>query len=152
MSSAIAVRAVERTDYERWLPLWHGYNAFYGRKGATALPESVIKATWERFFDPQEPMQALVAVQNNAIKGIAHFLFHRNTIALADACYLQDLYTEEAARGLGIGRALIEAVAAAARATGASRFYWQTRAENMPARRLYDQLASTGFIVYRMEL
>jgi hypothetical protein len=37
MSGELTVRFVVREDYEQWLPLWDGYNAFYGRSGATAL-------------------------------------------------------------------------------------------------------------------
>jgi len=56
-------------------------------------------------------------------------------------------------RGRGIGRALIEAVYAAARAAGCSRVYWQTQAGNHTGRQLYDKLAEhRGFIVYAHEL
>ncbi|MBL3200032.1 GNAT family N-acetyltransferase, partial [Klebsiella pneumoniae] len=58
------VRPAARADYDRWLPLWDGYNAFYGRSGATALAPEITAATWERFFDPYEPMFALVAEQD----------------------------------------------------------------------------------------
>ena len=37
MSGDLSVRLVTRQDYGQWLPLWDGYNAFYGRVGATAL-------------------------------------------------------------------------------------------------------------------
>lgn len=55
MRDSIHVRPVERPDYEGWRPLWDGYNAFYGRVGETALPESITSTTWERFFSPDEP-------------------------------------------------------------------------------------------------
>ena len=52
-------------------------------------------------------------------------------------------------RGRGVGRALIERVAAAARDRGADRFYWHTQDGNARARVLYDQVARyTGFIRY----
>jgi GNAT superfamily N-acetyltransferase len=71
----------------------------------------------------------------------------------AEPGYLQDLYTAESARGQGIGRTLIGAVAERARATGARRLYWQTHESNQTARRLYDAVAErSGFIVYRREL
>ena len=41
MPSDLIVRAVARTDYMQWLPLWDGYNAFYGRAGETALADEV---------------------------------------------------------------------------------------------------------------
>ena len=73
-----------------------------------------------------------------------------NTTMIGPTCYLQDLFTAESARGLGVGRALIEAVCARARALGATRVYWQTHETNSAAMRLYDQVAEkSGFVVYR---
>ena len=144
------VRPVERSDFDRWLPLWDGYNAFYGRSGATALPEAITRETWSRFFDETEPMRALVAESDGALIGLAHYLFHRSTISIADTCYMQDLYTSAAARGRGVGKALIEAVYAAAAKAGSSRVYWQTHETNATAMRLYDGVAErSGFLVYR---
>ena len=59
----------------------------------------------------------------------------------------------EAARGRGVGRALIDAVYSAARAAKASRVYWQTYETNTTARLLYDKMAKHhGSIVYSQEL
>jgi GNAT superfamily N-acetyltransferase len=144
------VRAIARADQAAWRPLWDGYNAFYGRAGASALPEAVTETTWSRFFDADEPVHALVAEVDGRVAGIAHYLFHRSTTAIGPNCYLQDLFTSEAARGRGVGRALIEAVVERARAAGAARVYWQTHETNAAAQRLYDRVAErSGFIVYR---
>jgi GNAT superfamily N-acetyltransferase len=153
MSPSPTVRFVERADFPRWLPLWDGYNKFYGRAGPTALPVEITQTTWVRFFDPDEPMHALVAESDGRLVGLAHYLFHRSTIMLGPTCYMQDLFTAEAARGQGVGRALIEAVYAQARSAGAARVYWHTEETNATARRLYDQVAgNSGFIVYRKQI
>ncbi len=153
MSPAVIIRPIERTDYPRWLPLWDGYNAFYGRSGATALAPEITQATWSRFFDDAEPVHALVAERGAELIGIAHYLFHRSTTLFAPTCYLQDLFTAPAARGRGVGRALIEAVYARARDAGSARIYWQTHETNATARALYDQVAAWhGFIVYRKDV
>ena len=111
------------------------------------------QTNWERFCDPLEPVHCLVAVEDGQVVGLAHYLFHRSTSRKADVCYLQDLFTAEQARGRGIGRMLIEAVAEAARHYGSSRLYWQTKSDNDTARVLYDKVADyTGFIVYTKEL
>jgi len=149
----VIVRPIERRDFEGWLPLWNGYNAFYGRSGPTALPEEITRTTWARFFDDREPMHALVAERDGTLIGLAHYLFHRSTISIAATCYMQDLYTSEAARGSGVGTALIEAVYAAAANAGSQRVYWQTHETNATAQALYDKMAvKTGFIVYRKDL
>jgi GNAT superfamily N-acetyltransferase len=153
MAEPVLVRQIQRTDYSAWRPLWDGYNAFYGREGATALPEEITQSTWERFFAPSEPVHAFVAERQGAVVGLVHYLFHRSTTRLHDVCYLQDLFTAQHVRGFGVGRSLINAVYNAARAAGSSRVYWLTHTTNTPGRTLYDKVAShTGFIVYGHEL
>ncbi|MDB5673821.1 MAG: putative acetyltransferase [Sphingomonas bacterium] len=150
--AAPLVRPLARGDYDQWLPLWDGYNAFYGRSGATALDPAITATTWERFFNEGEPVHALVAEQGGRLVGLTHYLFHRSTTAIAPICYLQDLFASEAARGHGVGRALIEGVYARAQAAGASRVYWQTHETNSTAMRLYDGVAErSGFLVYRKQ-
>ena len=81
--------------------------------------------------------------------GLVHFLYHESAWTVQSICYLQDLYTDPIARGTGVGRALIENVAADARIKGASRMYWLTQSENATARLLYDRLAKySGYIRY----
>ena len=146
----LLVRPVARADYDRWLPLWDGYNAFYGRSGPTALAPEITATTWARFFDPYEPVHALVAESEGRLLGLVHYLFHRSTTMIEPTCYLQDLFTDPAARGQGIGRTLIEAVYGRVKAAGGSRVYWQTHETNTTARALYDRIAErSGFIVYR---
>jgi GNAT superfamily N-acetyltransferase len=142
-----------KEDFHAWMPLWNGYNAFYGRAGPTALPPEVTEMTWSRFFDAYEPMHALVAEDSGKLLGLVHFLFHRSTTQIALTCYLQDLFTVEEARGKGVGRALINAVCQHAAAAGSPRVYWQTHETNSVAMRLYDKVAEkSGFIVYRKTL
>ena len=150
---SIIVRPLSRADYDQWLPLWDGYNAFYGREGATALAPEITAMTWARFFDAYEPVHALVAETDGWLVGLAHYLFHRSTTLIEPNCYLQDLFTSPASRGQGIGKALISGVCERARSAGGSRVYWLTHPSNATARRLYDQVAEhTGFIVYRKML
>jgi GNAT superfamily N-acetyltransferase len=151
--SDLLVRPLRPDDHDRWSVLWDGYNAFYGRSGATALDPEITRATWARLFDPAEPVHGLVAEADCALVGLTHYLFHRSTTAIGLTCYLNDLFTAEAARGRGVGRALIEAVYDAAGRAGAPRVYWQTHETNHVARTLYDQVAErSGFIVYARAL
>ncbi|MDX6456691.1 MAG: hypothetical protein QOE55_388 [Acidobacteriaceae bacterium] len=103
MNDRLQVRPVRPKDFAGWKPLWAGYNAFYGRKGETALPDAITSMTWARFFDGYEPMHALVAEQGDQLLGLTHFIFHRSTTSLGPVCYLQDLFTVEASRGKGWG-------------------------------------------------
>jgi GNAT superfamily N-acetyltransferase len=143
------VRPIVDSDYAQWLPLWTGYNTFYKR----TLPDAITRTIWARFLDPDEPMHALVAEQDGQLLGLTHYLFHRATAMVENTCYLADLFTNHKARGLGVGRKLIEAVYDAARAAGCSRVYWQTHETNAVAQVLYNEVAErSGFIVYRKPL
>ncbi len=153
MPSSIRVRSIEPADRAAWEPLWAGYNAFYGRKGYTALAPEITDTTWKRFFDPEEPVYALVAEEHGRLIGLTHYLFHRSTIHVEPVCYLQDLFTDDAQRGRGIGRALIIGVFEQAKARGIKRVYWQTHESNAAARLLYDKVAKcAGFIVYSQNM
>lgn len=147
------IRPIRREDFSAWLPLWEGYNAFYGRTGATALDPAITAMTWSRFFDAYEPVHALVAEREGELLGLTHYLYHRSTTAIGPNCYLQDLFTTPAARGQGVGRALIEGVVERAKAAGAARVYWQTHETNAAGRLLYDKVAQhLGFLVYTRAL
>ena len=150
MSDYLAIRPVTRLDYEQWLPLWDGYNAFYGRAGETALHPDITRMTWSRFFDAYEPMHALVAESEGRLIGLTHYIFHRSTTSIQPNCYLQDLFTDEAGRGKGVGRALINGVYEAAKRAGSPRVYWLTHETNHTAMQLYDKVAEkSGFVMYR---
>jgi GNAT superfamily N-acetyltransferase len=152
-SLPVTIRSVRTDDFKAWLPLWAGYNKFYGRFGSTALADDITAMTWSRFFDAYEPVHALVAESGGELVGLTHYLYHRSTTRIAPVCYLQDLFTAESVRGRGVGKALIEAVYEQAQAAGSSRVYWQTHKTNATAMRLYDQVAdNSGFVVYAKPL
>jgi GNAT superfamily N-acetyltransferase len=140
------IRPVAPTERAAWEALWSGYLHFYG----AAVGDAVRDATWARLHDPAVPLHALVAEEGGRLVGLAHYLYHCSAWTPGPYCYLQDLFAAPEARGRGIGRALIEAVAARAKADGADRVYWLTMEDNAPARALYDTLADRpGFIQYR---
>jgi GNAT superfamily N-acetyltransferase len=67
-----------------------------------------------------------------------------------DLLCCESVITSEAARGKGVGRALINSVYDAARRAGSPRVYWQTHETNLVAQELYNRVAEpSGFIVYR---
>ena len=149
----LRIRPPRQSDFDAWLPLWDGYNAFYGRTGETALPLKVTRNTWSWFFDDAVPVFALLAERDGAVVGLVHYLYHRSTTRPEGTCYLQDLFTAEDQRGKGVGRALIEGVYSAARKARIQRVYWHTHESNAAGRRLYDQVAQhSGFIVYAVDL
>jgi GNAT superfamily N-acetyltransferase len=134
-------------DRAAWESLFRAYIDFYGR----SEPQSMYDRAWEEFAR-DERLHALVAKADGQVVGIVHFLEHPSTSS-ADVCYLQDLFTTPLARGQGVGRALIEAVADHAQELGCARLYWQTQTTNTVARRLYDTITDDStFTVYRLPL
>lgn len=146
MAAPILIRPVGANERAAWEPLWQGYLKFY----KASVPQAATNTAWARLHNPNEPMFVLGAYAGGELKGIVHYLYHRSTWTAGNYCYLQDLFVDQSARGLGLGRALIEAVEAEARKAGASRVYWLTQEDNAAARALYDKLADrSGFIQYR---
>lgn len=151
--SDIVIRAPAPSDRMEWAALWAQYNAFYGREKSKSLDETIVETTWRRLLDVEEQVYGLVAERSGALVGLAHFIFHRNTIQLADTCYLQDLFTGEASRGHGVGAGLVDAMAKVCRERGVNDIYWHTHQGNQIARSLYDRIArDTEFVVYRMDI
>jgi GNAT superfamily N-acetyltransferase len=144
---SITTRPLALDDRAAWDPLWQGYLAFY----KTDLAPGITDTTWSRLLDADEDMHCLVAENDTGeMIGIVHYLYHRVTWAVADRCYLEDLFVAETARGTGAGRALIEAVYAAADDRGADQVYWLTQDSNAEGRRLYDRVGRlTPFIKYQ---
>ena len=139
----ISVGPLTEVDREAWEVLARGYKEFYG----TPTTGEQYETTWRQLMDDTE-FHAIGARLNGELIGITHYFFHP-FIWYGKACYLQDLFTAEAARGQGAARALIEAVAGKARDAQAVRLYWNTKQDNARARILYDKLASFGgFIRY----
>ena len=146
MADKIVVRPVGKDERAAWEPLWDGYIAFY----KATLEPGASDAVWQRFHDSDEPMFLLGAYVEGRLTGIVQYLYHRSSWTPGNYCYLQDLFVADSARGLGLGRALIEAVYEKAKADGCSRVYWLTQTSNAQARILYDQVAdNSGFMQYR---
>lgn len=145
--SDVIVRPLTAQDEQSWRALWKAYLAFY----ESSVPEAVYASTFARLLgDDAQDFSGLVAELDGKIVGITHYLFHRHCWKIENVCYLQDLYALPKVRGKGIGRALIEAVYAAADAKGAPTVYWMTQDFNETARQLYDRIGTlTPFIKYQ---
>jgi ribosomal protein S18 acetylase RimI-like enzyme len=145
----IEIRDATAADEVAWRCLWNGYLSFY----EAMVPEAVTVETWSRILDPKSGISCRLAVRNKRVIGFAIAILHPGTWSATPVCYLEDLFVSSDARGSGAGRALIEDLIAQGREAGWRNVYWQTRADNVVARRLYDSFATAdGFVRYTVEL
>ena len=142
----LKIRPLMAEDRTYWGQMWGDYLSFY----ETDVEPEIYETTFARLIDSTNAVQnALFAELDGVAVGIVHYIYHAHNWRAENVCYLQDLYAKEAVRGQGIGRALIEAVYAAADANGTPSVYWMTQDFNENARLLYDRIGTlTPFIKY----
>lgn len=143
----LQIRPIQPGDATEWRRLWTLYLEFY----ESSVSEEVYSATFERINASEyHDIHGLLAIVNGRPCGLVHYLYHSHCWHVDPVCYLQDLYVDSELRGTGLGRALIEAVYAAADEAGCASVYWHTQHFNEVGRRLYDRVANlTPFIMYR---
>ena len=145
----LVIRDALPADEARWRTLWAHYLAFYG----VSIAPEVTDLTWRRVFDPASAIFMRVADLEGKLMGFALCLTHEGTWTQALDCYLEDLFVDAAARGKGVGKALLDDLVALSRDKGWTRLYWHTDESNTTARKLYDQyVESDGHIRYRINL
>ena len=124
----------------------------YLGKQAESLGLEQHSITYSRLVDPDFNLFG-VAVGGAEPIGFAHFYFHPSTFHAYEDCCLQDLYVHPSARGRGLGRALVEQVATAARRRGAPVLHWKTRESNVAAQSMYARFAQRSeFVSFRLPL
>ena len=146
VTTACRITPLSAADRDDWGGLWRAYLAFYG----TERPAEVYEATFARLTDAdRSDMLGWIARLEGRAVGIVHAIVHAHCWQTAPITYLQDLFADPAARGRGVGRALIETVYADADAAGRPNVYWMTQSGNATARTLYDRIGvATDFMKY----
>ena len=145
----IEIRDVSGADEADWRRLWGQYLAFY----EVDLTPEITNQTWARIVDPGSVLQGRLALVDEEPVGFALHHTHLSTWAAGPDCYLEDLFLTEAARGHGVGRALMDDLIAICRSAGYSRLYWHTDEGNARARKLYDSYTPyDGHVRYRIKL
>ncbi len=138
MPAEVEIAAVSSEEFEALLPLIAAYQRFYE---VDEVDGERNRSFFRRFLAPSEDGMLLGARDGGELVGYACLYWHFSSLAAAESVLMNDLFVAAAARGRGIGRALIEASAAVARERGAVHLEWATAPDNLTAQRLYD---STG--------
>ena len=137
------IRSIEARDHDEWAPLFVAYGAFY----ETNFSDDVVESTWSRLITEGSGIDALVAEVDGAVVGFAHYRSHPDTFSTGRDWFLDDLYTDPAARGQGVATQLIEHLKSIADGT----LRWITAESNTTAQSVYDKLATkTTWVTYEV--
>lgn len=148
--AALTVRPIDEPDAARWRELFTAYGVFY----ETAFTEEVLDRVWALVSTPGSGVEALVAESDGRVVGFAHHRSHPDTFTGGRDRFLDDLYVDPDARGLGAATMLIETIVGIAKAAGESGVLrWITAADNERAQRVYDRIAArTTWLTYEIRL
>lgn len=144
------VETVTPATFEQVLPLVAAYQRFY-----QATPdEARNRAHFSQFLaDHRRGIQFIARDEADVALGFATLYVALGSVTPGEYCLMNDLYTIPAARGRGVGRALILHCLAYAQTCGFSGIEWQTALDNTTAQRLYDSLPTerSGWYTYTLE-
>lgn len=129
----MSIRPLERKDYDSWLPLWNA-------NCLGKMSDDVTAETWRRITNPKETVFGLGAFENEGLVGILHYVLHPTTGYKEPACYMQDLYTDEAYRRQGIARRLVWELNDLGIREKWARIYWFADNQNEAVQNLYKNL------------
>ncbi len=93
-------------------------------------------------FGPNPFYQCLMAEQDGRPAGFALFFFNYSTWKGCPGIYLEDIFVQPEFRGLGIGKALLQQVAAVAVQKGCPRLQWEVLDWNTPAIDFYRAMGA----------
>jgi len=147
---AVEVRPARADELEALLPLIAGYQRFYGVES----PDDERNASFfGRFVAPGERGLLLGAfAEGGEPVGFACVYWTFSSVGACEAALMNDLYVSGDARSGGIGRALIDAAAAAAGERGLGSLIWQTHLDNRQAQRLYERTGARRSALFEYEL
>lgn len=141
----VVVRATAVSDEKSWRQLYRGYRDFYKVEHSDAAIDTV----WRWIHDPGHETRGLVAEHDGVVVGLAHYRTFARPLSASHGLFLDDLFTAEGTRGLGVGSALLTRLAEIARDEQATVVRWITAADNDTARSLYDKVAKeTPWVTY----
>jgi GNAT superfamily N-acetyltransferase len=160
MPENLRIAPVTGSEMNELLPLIAAYQRFYEVED---VDDERNRVFFSRFLEPSEDGLLLGAWRTGesagsggreTLLGYACLYWHFSSLVPAETVLMNDLYVVEAARGEGVGRALIEACAAVGREHGAHLLQWVTAPGNKTAQRLYDTTGAERepSIEYELEL
>jgi GNAT superfamily N-acetyltransferase len=149
VAAAVEIAPITAEEFEELLPLIAAYQRFYE---VEEISDERNRAFFRRFLAPSEDGLLLGARRDGRLIGYACLYWHFSSTEACECVLMNDLYVDEAARGKGIGHALIEASVEVARERGVPFVEWSTAPDNHTAQRLYDSLGAERSEWFNYEL
>ena len=146
----LAIRPATAEDLDDVLPLFAGYQRFYGVEQPDDARNRDFLGT--HFLAPSDRGLLLLAHDDTQLLGFANVYWTFESVAATEHAIMNDLFVIDAARGQGVGRALIEASVAAARERGLPTLSWVTALDNRKAQRLYEQTGAERSVWFEYAL
>ena len=147
--AGVEITRVTADDLADLLPLMQAYGAFYESDPS----DDELRAMATAFLDEGSGGTQLIARDRSGqALGHATVLWSWDTTLARRLAVMEDLFVAEAARGRGVGAALIEACRELAADRGVEWLAWETAPDNATAQRLYDGLADRAgtWLAYRL--
>ena len=131
---------------------WREHYRRYGEALGDRVDDIIVATVWSWLLARTHGIEGLLAIdETDGLAGFAHFRPFPRTLHANEACFLDDLWVAERARGKGLAESLIDAVCAIARERGWTEVRWVTEEHNARARRVYERVATNGrLITYRI--
>jgi len=136
---SIILRPAEPADIATILGFVRELAAFECEPDAVVATEPMLA---EALFGVPPAAEAVIAERDGQAVGFALFFANFSTWTGRRGLYLEDLYVTPAARGAGVGKALLIHLAGIARDRGWARFEWSVLDWNTPAVEFYRAMGA----------
>lgn len=136
---SVSIRAAARADTATILRFVRELAAFEREPDAVVATEAMLEAA---LFGERPAAEAVIAERDGVGVGFALFFANFSTWTGRQGLYLEDLYVTPAARGAGVGKALLIHLAGIAVDRGWGRFEWSVLDWNAPAIAFYRAMGA----------
>lgn len=149
-TEGLSIRAAQRTDTALILSFIKELAAYEKMEQEVVATEQLLE---EWVFD-KECAEVLVAEMNGNPVGFALYFSNFSTFLGRGGLYLEDLYVRPAARGKGVGKAMLVKLCKIARLRGCGRVEWWCLKWNRPSIDFYHSLGAeemSDWQVFRLD-
>ncbi len=139
MEEQFLIRPAAARDTPELLRLIHALADYEKLSDMAVGTDAMLRSA---LFGPRPAAEALIAERGGRAVGFALYFSTFSTFLCKPGLYLEDLFVEPEHRGAGIGRALLQRLAALVVERGGGRFEWRVLDWNEPSIRFYESLGA----------